>query len=94
MFWLTVNYSDDPLGYPTTRNISYVDLRNKLDVEIKPSKGFLYSKSDVNSRKTFLGAHTSYWDTAKKFSKAVVQAYENGFCLYNFDECRKNDESL
>lgn len=83
MFWLTVNYADDPLGYPTTKNISYKDLKDKVDLEILPNEGFLYSKSDMKSRKTFLGAHTSYWDTSKKFSKAVVEAYEEGFILYN-----------
>ena len=90
MFWLTVNYSDDPLGYPTTKNISYADLKDRIDMDIIPSKGFLYSKSDVKSRKTFLGAHTSYWKTSKKFSKAVVKAYEDGFCLYNFEKCKEN----
>ena len=88
IFWLTVNYADDPLGYPTTKNLSYSDLKDRIDMEIVPSKGFLYSKSDVKSRKTFLGAHTSYWKTSKKFSEAVVKAYQDGFCLYNVDECK------
>ncbi len=83
MFWLTVNYADDPLGYPTTRNISYKDLKEKVNMEILPNKGFLFSKSNVKSRRTFMGAHTSYWDTAKKFSKSVVSAYEEGYKLYN-----------
>ena len=89
MFWLTVNYADDPLGYPTTRNISYNDLKDKLDMEIQPEAGFLYSKSDIKSRRTFFAAHTSYWSTAKRFAKAVIEAYEEGFCLYNSDECNK-----
>ncbi len=83
IFWLTVNYADDPLGYPTTKNISYSDLKDKINIEITPNNGFLYSKSDVKSRKTFIGAHTSYWATAKKFSKGVVKAYEDGYKLYN-----------
>lgn len=83
IFWLTVNYSDDPLGYPTSKNISYTDLRDKIDLKIIPNKGFLYSKSDVKSRKTFIGAHTSYWSTSKKFSKAVVEAYIEGYTLFN-----------
>ncbi len=89
MFWLTVNYADDPLGFPTTKNISYDDLKNKIDIQINPQSGFLYSKSDVKSRKTFIRSHTSYWATAKKFSKAVVSAYEEGFKLYN--ECNKKE---
>ena len=86
MFWLTVNYADDPFGYPTTKNISYIDLRDKLNMEIKPDKGFLFSKSDIKSRRTVLGAHTSYWATGKKFSKAVVQAYKDGYELYNSND--------
>ncbi len=83
MFWLTVNYADDPLGYPTTKNISYNDLKNRIDIKITPNKGFLYSKSDIKSRRTFLGAHTSYWATSSKFAKIVAKAYEEGYCLYN-----------
>ncbi|MCD7879257.1 MAG: hypothetical protein LUG16_04905 [Candidatus Gastranaerophilales bacterium] len=83
MFWLTVNYADDPMGYPTSKNISYEELKSRLDTEIDCQEGFLYSKSDIKSRKTFLRAHTSYWATSKKFSKAVVEAYEEGYNLYN-----------
>lgn len=86
IFWLTVNYADDPFGYPTTKNISYVDLKDKLNMEIKPNKGFLYSKSDIKSRRTVLGAHTSYWATGKKFSKAVIHAYKDGYELYNSND--------
>ena len=83
MFWLTVNYADDPLGYPAAKNIAYKDLKDKIDIDISPAEGFLYSKSDMKSRRTFIGAHTSYWATAKKFSKTVVKAYEEGYNLYN-----------
>ncbi len=86
IFWLTVNYADDPFGYPTSKNISYLDLKDKLNMEIKPNKGFLYSKSDIKSRRTFLGAHTSYWSTGKKFSKAVIEAYKEGYELYNLND--------
>lgn len=89
IFWLTVNYADDPLGFPTTKNLSYNDLKNIIDIQINPKKGFLYSKSDVKSRKTFIRSHTSYWATAKKFSRAVVDAYQEGFNLYNI--CNKKE---
>ncbi len=85
IFWLTVNYAEDPLGYPTSKNLSYFDLKDRLNIEITPNKGFIYSKSDVKSRKTFIGAHTSYWATSKKFAKAVAKAYEQGFILYNLN---------
>ena len=34
IFWLTVNYADDPLGYSTTKNISYKDLKDKIEMDI------------------------------------------------------------
>ena len=83
IFWLTVNYAEDPLGYPTTKNLTYEDLKDKIDLEIIPKEGFLYSKSDIKTSRTFIGAHTSYWATSKKFSKGVVKAYEEGYNLYN-----------
>ncbi len=83
MFWLTVNYSDDPLGYSEIQNVSYKDIKDKIQIPINPNKGFIYSKSDVKSRRTFLGAHTSYWSTGKTFSNAVKNAYEEGYMLYN-----------
>lgn len=83
MFWITFNYADDPLGYPTSKNVSFDDIKNRIDVEIAPQGGFLYSKSDVKSSKTFIGAHTSYWSSAKKFAKSVAKAYEQGYNLYN-----------
>lgn len=86
MFWLTVNYADDPLGYPTTKNLSYVDIQDKIKLPMTPNNGFLYSKSDIKSRRTFIGAHTSYWATSKKFSKAVVEAYKEGYELYNSND--------
>lgn len=83
IFWLTVNYAEDPLGYPTTKNLTYKDLKDKINLEITPKEGFLYSKSNLKTSRTFIGAHTSYWATSKKFSKGVVQAYEEGYKLYN-----------
>lgn len=85
-FCLTVNYADDPLGYPTNKNVSYKDIKDKIKMEINPNDGFLYSKSSAKSRRTFIGAHTSYWETSKKFSKAVVEAYKEGYILYSDNE--------
>ncbi len=83
IFWLTVNYADDPLGYSSIDNISYKYLKDKINIPISPKEGFIYSKSDVKSKRTFMGAHTSYWSTGKKFAKAVKAAYEDGYKLYN-----------
>ncbi len=83
MFWLTVNYSDDPMSYTMRNNFSYSDLKDKLNIEIKPDKGFIYESSNIKSGRTFLFAHTSYWSTAKRFSKSLVNAYEEGYKFFN-----------
>jgi len=80
MFTITVNFSDDPLGYPLTKNVTPDELKNMYDFEFADSgKGFMYDKSNVKSPSTFLGAHTSYWKHSKKFSKAVRDAYIEGY---------------
>lgn len=92
MFWLTVNYSDDPLGYPSSRNLSQEELEILAKIDIEPHLGFVYDKSNVKSRRTFIGAHTSYWSTAKYFSKAVASAYKEGFNLYYHEPQKTTDK--
>lgn len=83
VFWMTVNYAEDPLGYPTAENITYSELKDKLMINIDKGHGFLYGESRIKNRTTFIGAHTSYWNTSKKFSREVAKAYEKGYNLYN-----------
>lgn len=87
MFWITVNYADDPLGYPTTRNLTPSEYEETLNVALKKdSSGFVYDKSNVKSPRTFIGAHTSYWSTSKKFAQTIVNGYEEGYVYFNFFE--------
>ncbi|MBQ2645038.1 hypothetical protein IJG14_05660 [bacterium] len=80
MFWLTVNFADDPLGYPVTKNLTGSEISDIHNINFKKEgKGFFYDKSDIKSPATFLGAHTSYWKFSKKFAKAVSDAYEEGY---------------
>ncbi len=83
MFWLTVNYSDDPLGFPTTKNVTIEEVEEKTGLNISPQKGFFYDKSDTSSRRTFLLAHTSYWATSKRYSKLVVKAFKEGYMYFH-----------
>lgn len=83
IFLMTVNYAEDPLGFPTAGNLSYSDLKKKLNVNINKGNGFIYGESEIKNRTTFIGAHTSYWKTSKKFSKEVAKAYEKGYLMYN-----------
>lgn len=79
LFWLTVNYSEDPMGYATTRNLTIEEIENNTQTEIDPHAGFIYDWSVIPSGRTFMGAHTAYWSTRKRFSKAIVTAYDNGY---------------
>lgn len=79
IFWLTVNYREDPLGFPSSRNLTRDEL-NKLALgTLNTNGGFVYDKSDVRSGKTFISAHMAYWKTQKKFVKAIIQAYNKGY---------------
>lgn len=88
MFWLTVNYSDDPLGFPVSRNITVDEARELTGLEIEPMDGFIYDKSDTPSRRTFLMAHLSYFNTAKRYSKILTKAMNEG---YNYFYMTKED---
>lgn len=79
IFWLTVNYREDPLGIPASRNVTKDELQALSLGTIKFNRGFVYDKSDIISRRTFISAHLAYWDTQKRFAKAVVQAYNDGY---------------
>ncbi len=86
IFWLTVNWAEDPMGYPISKNLTVTELEEFMKTEIKPTRGFFYDKSDTRSRKTFISAHTSYWNQAKKFSKAIIAAYKEGRALFGLDK--------
>lgn len=79
MFWLTVNYRADPLGFPGGKNLTVEEMENAVNLYIEPHSGFIYDQSDTWGRNSALATHTSYWATRKIFSKAVVRAYVNGY---------------
>lgn len=79
MFWLTVNYREDPLGFPGGRNLSIEQIEDLTSMSIEPHLGFLYDQSDTRGKTMVFAAHTSYWKTRKTFSKAVARAYINGY---------------
>ncbi len=91
LFYLTLNFADDPMGYPLTGNINVTDVQRLADIKINPSHGFFYDKSDIKTYHTFLTAHTSYWKTSKLFAKSVVGAYKEG---YNYFYSSSLNESL
>lgn len=80
IFWLTVNFSNDPLGYPLSRNLTDEEIEEMHNMSFdKDGRGFFHDKSDTRCPTICLSAHTSYWKYAKRFAKAVVKAYEEGY---------------
>lgn len=85
LFWLTVNYRADPLGFPGGRNLTIEEMESAANIDIEPHAGFIYDQSDTWGRNSALATHTSYWATRRIFSKAVVRAYNNGY-KYQYDD--------
>ena len=84
LFRLTVNFREDPLAFPTSHNLTYEEMEKILNSEFKDPKGFIFDDSGVWSWRPFFLAHTSYWSANKKFSKAVVKSFINGY-RYQYD---------
>lgn len=80
MFFLTVNFKDDPIGFPIGKNLTAEEMENIYNIGFNTTgRGFMYSKSNVSSPSTFIGAHESYWKFPNKFAKDVVSAYVEGY---------------
>ena len=77
-FFLTVNYADDPLGFPNGVNYTNAEIKNITNMDFEQELGFFYDYSKSLSWRTFIGAHTSYWNTKRHFSKSIVKAYKEG----------------
>lgn len=91
MFMLTVNFKEDPMGYPTTKNLSIDEISKKANIKIENPTGFVFDNSDIWSKRTFFVAHTSYWSARKTFAKAVAKSYVEGH-KYFYNEENKSQE--
>ena len=90
VFYLTVNYSNDPFGFSNSENFTYKKLEQDMPFGIKSfenGQGFIYNKSNNYVPRTFITSHLAYWDTPKRFAKAIVKAFNEGYS--NFYELKK-----
>lgn len=86
MFFLTVNFKDNLIGFRIGKNLTAEEMENIYNIGFnKAGKGFIYSKSNVSSPSTFIGAHESYWKFPNKFAKALVSAYVEGYKSFYSD---------
>lgn len=79
IFLLTVNFKEDPLGFPTSRNLTSDDIEKIIDLKIENPTGVIYDNSGVWSKRMFPLAHTSYWTAKRTFSNAIVKSFVNGY---------------
>ena len=80
IFLLTVNFADDPVGFPVTTNVSKADVEMEYDTTFNPeSRGFIYNYSKVRSTGMFATAHFGYWKHPKRFARTVREAYIKGY---------------
>ncbi len=79
IFWITVNFREDPLGFPTSRNMTVNEISDRLGLKLENPSGVIFDDSSVWSKRMFAFAHTSYWSAKGAFSKAVVKSFINGY---------------
>ncbi len=85
IFMITVNFREDPLGFPTSRNLTVADIAKILEMKIENPSGVIYDNSGVWSKRMFPFAHTSYWTARGAFTKAIVKTCINGY-KFQYDE--------
>lgn len=78
IYFLTVNFKEDPLGFPSSRNLTVAQLEELLDLKIENPTGVIFDNSSVWSKRSALFAHTSYWSARNTFAKGVVKSFVNG----------------
>ena len=91
IFMMTVNFREDPLGFPTGGNMTAKEIEQRLGVTIDNPTGVIYDNSSVWSKRMFALAHTSYWTAKGTFANAVVKSFVNG---YKFQYNEKYQEKV
>ena len=79
IFMLTVNFREDPLGFPTYNNLTAEEMAKTINLPIENPSGVIFDDSSVWSKRPFVFAHTSYWNAKGTFSNAIVKSFVNGY---------------
>ncbi len=85
IFMLTVNFREDPLGFPVSSNMTVADIEKLLNLKIENPSGVIFDNSGVWSKRMFAFAHTSYWTARGTFSNAIIKSAINGY-KFQYDE--------
>ncbi len=79
LIFVTINFREDPLGFPSSKNLTVKEMEAKTGIEIVSPKGIFFDNSDVKSWRSFLFAHTSYYNARRIFSNAIVKTMVDGY---------------
>ena len=90
IFYIFVNYKEDPLGYPLQENQTFIQreryFKDNYNKSLTPNKGFSYDKSDIKGHVMFFNAHTSYRRKPKRFAKVLSKVYTEGYSHFYGDK--------
>ena len=89
IYFLTVNFREDPLGFPSSKNLTNQQIEELLGLKIENPTGVIYDYSSVWSKRSAFLAHTSYWTARGTFANGVVKAFVNG-TKFQYDEKYQN----
>ena len=89
IFMMTINFREDPLGFPTNRNLTIKDAEKLLEIEVENPSGVIYDNSGVWSKRMFPFAHTAYWSARGTFSSAIVKSFVTAY-KFQYDEKYQN----
>ncbi|MBQ8460209.1 hypothetical protein IJ541_08930 [bacterium] len=89
IYFLTVNFREDPLGFPTSRNFTIAQIEDMAELKIENPTGVMYDNSSIWSRRSAFLAHTSYWSARGTFANGVVKSFVNG-TKFLYDEKYQN----
>ena len=89
IFMMTINFREDPLGFPTNRNVTIKEVEDLLEIEIENPSGVIYDNSGVWSKRMFPFAHTAYWSARGIFSSAIVKSFVKAY-KFQYDEKYQN----
>lgn len=78
IYFLTVNFKEDPLGFPSSRNLTVEQFEELLNLKIENPTGVIFDNSSIWSKRPAFFAHTSYWSARGTFAKGVVKSFVNG----------------
>lgn len=91
MFWLSVNYREDPFSFPSEKNISASEIETATGLTINSGCGFIYDQSSAKGGIRAI-MHLSYLTQRRILCKTIVKAYVEGYNYQRLNSCRQRTD--